>query len=222
MASTIRYSQGGHRFIIDGEMAPGNTITVTVKPLDGYKFTSWADGDTNNPRSIHISECGVYYIANFEASDDCGAHKLYDSLLDGFLCGDYGEYEEEYIECDELIDKFQEIVGCRNEDTPVGPTDPEPEQPKYSDFTFIYDEENSRIVDETGEEYTLEHLEEFNEFSITFDDSYSSTYTVSVEINGIVVDNTGIYTDEEDDIDVTIRRNVLKHTITYIFTKNNK
>lgn len=63
--STTRYCQAGHRFDIEGEMEPGNTIQVTVTPADGYTFQGWSDGESENPRTITIEECGVTYTARF-------------------------------------------------------------------------------------------------------------------------------------------------------------
>lgn len=66
--SVTRYCQAGHKFIIDGEMAVGNTITVTVEPAEGYEFISWSDGDTNATRTIYIDHCGEVYTARFSSS----------------------------------------------------------------------------------------------------------------------------------------------------------
>ena len=66
--STTRYCQAGHKFEIEGEMEPGNTITVHVTPAEGYTFNGWSDGNTNNPRTIQIDECGVTYTAKFSGS----------------------------------------------------------------------------------------------------------------------------------------------------------
>ena len=66
--SVTRYCQAGHKFIIDGEMAVGNTITVTVEPAEGYEFISWSDGYTNATRTIYIDHCGEVYTARFSSS----------------------------------------------------------------------------------------------------------------------------------------------------------
>lgn len=63
--STTRYCQAGHRFDIDGTMAVGETITVSVTPAQGYQFVSWSDGNTENPRQIYIDSCGEVYTARF-------------------------------------------------------------------------------------------------------------------------------------------------------------
>lgn len=62
----IRYCQAGHAFVIDGTMAPGETIVVTVIPKSGYRFVKWEDGDATNPRTIYIEECGVKFVGIFE------------------------------------------------------------------------------------------------------------------------------------------------------------
>ena len=66
--SVTRYCQAGHKFIIDGTMAEGETITVTVEPADGYSFSSWDDGILDNPRQIYIDSCGEVFTARFTSS----------------------------------------------------------------------------------------------------------------------------------------------------------
>lgn len=66
--SVTRYCQAGHKFVIDGTMAEGETITVTVEPADGYSFSSWDDGITANPRQIYIDSCGEVFTARFTSS----------------------------------------------------------------------------------------------------------------------------------------------------------
>lgn len=82
----IRYCQSGHEFHIVGEMAVGNTITVTVVPLPGYTFVGWKDGNTDNPRDITIDECGITYVGMFEpipSSDLLDIFERLSIILDG-------------------------------------------------------------------------------------------------------------------------------------------
>ena len=54
----------------DGEYAEGTKATLIAVPATGYKFVSWNDGNTENPRIITLSG-NVMYMANFEkASND--------------------------------------------------------------------------------------------------------------------------------------------------------
>lgn len=66
--SVTRYCQAGHKFVIDGEMEVGKTITVTATPAEGYTFVSWDDGSTSPTRTITIESCGVTYTAKFSGS----------------------------------------------------------------------------------------------------------------------------------------------------------
>ncbi len=48
-----------------GEYAYGTEITLTATPNDGYRFTQWSDGNTDNPRTITVTE-NKTYTAEFE------------------------------------------------------------------------------------------------------------------------------------------------------------
>ena len=50
-----------------GEYEFGTDATITATPNDGYRFVSWNDGNTDNPRAIIVTEDATY-IANFEES----------------------------------------------------------------------------------------------------------------------------------------------------------
>ncbi|MBO7572132.1 MAG: DUF2436 domain-containing protein, partial [Bacteroidales bacterium] len=47
-----------------GTFDEGTTITINAIPNDGYVFTSWDDGNTENPRTIIVTE-NASYVANF-------------------------------------------------------------------------------------------------------------------------------------------------------------
>ena len=48
-----------------GEYAFGTVATITAIPNQGYRFVSWNDGNTDNPRTITVTEDATY-IATFE------------------------------------------------------------------------------------------------------------------------------------------------------------
>ncbi|MBO5346397.1 MAG: InlB B-repeat-containing protein [Paludibacteraceae bacterium] len=48
-----------------GEYAYGSEITLTATPNDGYRFAQWSDGNTDNPRTITVTE-NKTYTAEFE------------------------------------------------------------------------------------------------------------------------------------------------------------
>ena len=48
-----------------GEYAHGTEITLTATPNDGYRFTQWSDGNTDNPRIVTVTE-NKTYTAEFE------------------------------------------------------------------------------------------------------------------------------------------------------------
>ncbi|MBQ8045278.1 MAG: T9SS type A sorting domain-containing protein, partial [Bacteroidales bacterium] len=48
-----------------GEYVFGTEVTITATPNEGYRFVSWNDGNTDNPRTITVTEDATY-IATFE------------------------------------------------------------------------------------------------------------------------------------------------------------
>lgn len=44
---------------------PGHQVLIGAKPQKGYRFVQWNDGDTNNPRTITVSNAATY-TATFE------------------------------------------------------------------------------------------------------------------------------------------------------------
>ena len=48
-----------------GEYAYGTEITLTATANEGYRFTQWSDGNTDNPRTITVTE-NKTYTAEFE------------------------------------------------------------------------------------------------------------------------------------------------------------
>ena len=52
-----------------GEYEVGTEITITATPNEGYRFVSWNDGNTNNPRTITVTG-NATYIATFEEGEE--------------------------------------------------------------------------------------------------------------------------------------------------------
>ena len=50
---------------VDGDAGIGKTVTLTATPKDGYRFKQWSDGNTENPRTVTITE-GMNLKAEFE------------------------------------------------------------------------------------------------------------------------------------------------------------
>ena len=48
-----------------GTYNEGSEVQISATPKYGYRFTSWDDGNTDNPRTITVTE-NATYIANFE------------------------------------------------------------------------------------------------------------------------------------------------------------
>ena len=50
-----------------GTYNKGTTVTLTAVANEGYRFVSWGDENTDNPRTVTATENGVIYSAIFEA-----------------------------------------------------------------------------------------------------------------------------------------------------------
>ena len=51
-----------------GNYAIGISVQITATPNNGWTFTGWSDGNSNNPRSITVPAGGASYTANFAPS----------------------------------------------------------------------------------------------------------------------------------------------------------
>ena len=49
-----------------GTYNKGTSVTLTAVPNQGYRFVSWGDESTDNPRTVTANENGVIYSAIFE------------------------------------------------------------------------------------------------------------------------------------------------------------
>ena len=49
----------------NGRYAQGETLTFTATPADGYYFTQWSDGNTDNPRTINVGKDDISLTAEF-------------------------------------------------------------------------------------------------------------------------------------------------------------
>ena len=38
----------------------GNTVSITATPVTGYHFTQWQDGNTDNPRTITLTQDTIF------------------------------------------------------------------------------------------------------------------------------------------------------------------
>lgn len=52
-----------------GEYESGTSLLIAAFANDGYHFTQWQDGNTDNPRIITTEAANTYYFASFEQED---------------------------------------------------------------------------------------------------------------------------------------------------------
>ena len=80
------YVEGG------GILASGKTTILTATPYDGYVFTGWSDGNTDNPRELYV-DGDIYLTANF---DWTAIRKNFQGFNDWFLGGSNNIWVPEY------------------------------------------------------------------------------------------------------------------------------
>ena len=61
----VTATEGGTVEGQNGEYKEGETVVFTAIPADGYCFSQWSDGSTENPRTITISNKEVTITAEF-------------------------------------------------------------------------------------------------------------------------------------------------------------
>ena len=95
-----------------GTFSVGDTVVVRFilsrEFRDQYVFDKWLDGNTDNPRTMVIEECGlsVYPVIACKCQDDCHKIKFYHQSLEYFkgdtviyVEGDGGEFKVTFWEC---------------------------------------------------------------------------------------------------------------------------
>lgn len=113
-------TNSGHIIEVEGNIAEGQTVTVIVKPKQGYEFVKWNNAETlftdigttdegYKKYSLKIVECGIVLSGLFNIV--CDIEKLYNSL-NGLMCTD-DVYEESSVGCDEIELKLIDLVECQ-------------------------------------------------------------------------------------------------------------
>ena len=121
MGITAFTTNSGHIIEVDGEIAEGKTVTVIVKPKQGYEFVKWNNAETlftyiettnegYKKYSLKIVECGIVLSGLFNIV--CDVESLYNNLNE-LLCIEDDAYEESGVSCDEIELKLIDLVGCQ-------------------------------------------------------------------------------------------------------------
>ncbi len=61
----VAATEGGSIEGQNGEYKEGETVVFTAVPADGYYFSQWSDGKTDNPRTINVSTSDITLEAQF-------------------------------------------------------------------------------------------------------------------------------------------------------------
>ena len=87
---TVNYDPKQGHISGTGEYYPNEEATLTVTPLGGYRFSKWGDGNTDNPRTIVMTQ-DTTLEALFITGDYCGDDILYTFLNDTLALNGTGD-----------------------------------------------------------------------------------------------------------------------------------
>ena len=87
---TVNYDPKQGHISGTGEYYPNEEATLTVTPLGGYRFSKWGDGNTDNPRTIVMTQ-DTALEALFITGDYCGDDILYTFLNDTLALNGTGD-----------------------------------------------------------------------------------------------------------------------------------
>ena len=87
---TVNYDPKKGHISGTGEYYPNEEATLTVTPLGGYRFKQWGDGNTDNPRTIVMTQ-DTTLEALFITGDYCGDDILYTFLNDTLALNGTGD-----------------------------------------------------------------------------------------------------------------------------------
>ncbi len=76
----------------DDKVTHGSTVQITATPRYGYKFVSWDDGVTDNPRTVTVTDA-QQYVAIFEKDQfgiNIGTKVIYNTSVAGITHTNYG------------------------------------------------------------------------------------------------------------------------------------
>lgn len=87
---TVNYDPKQGHISGTGEYYPNEEATLMVTPLGGYRFSKWGDGNTDNPRTIVMTQ-DTTLEALFITGDYCGDDILYTFLNDTLALNGTGD-----------------------------------------------------------------------------------------------------------------------------------
>ena len=87
---TVNYDSKQGHVAGTGEYFIGEEATLEVTPLGGYRFLKWADGNTDNPRTVVMNQ-DITLEAIFVKGDYCGDNILYTFTNDTLVLNGTGE-----------------------------------------------------------------------------------------------------------------------------------
>ena len=87
---TVNYDPKQAHISGTGEYYPNEEATLTVTPLGGYRFKKWGDGNTDNPRTIVMTQ-DTTLEALFITGDYCGDDILYTFINDTLALNGTGD-----------------------------------------------------------------------------------------------------------------------------------
>ena len=85
----VTATEGGTVEGQNGEYKEGETVVFTAVPAEGYYFSRWRDGSTDNPRSLVVSDVAVNLYAEFRKNPLVTVTADSHGTIGGFESGRY-------------------------------------------------------------------------------------------------------------------------------------
>ena len=100
---TISSTEGGSVSNTGGRLAEGTVLNINAIPAEGYHFTKWADGNTDNPREVTVDNSDISLEAQFEVNIykltynvDGAEYKAYDVAYNTTITAEANPTKEGY------------------------------------------------------------------------------------------------------------------------------
>ena len=100
---TISSTEGGSVSNTGGRLAEGTVLNIDAIPAEGYHFTKWSDGNTDNPRAVTVENSDISLEAQFEVNIykltynvDGAEYKAYDVAYNTTITAEANPTKEGY------------------------------------------------------------------------------------------------------------------------------
>ena len=191
-----------------GTYPEGTEITLTATPNEGYEFVQWSDENTDNPRTITVTENAIY-IATFAVVTIPTIHNEFSATA----CDNYTWNEQTYTASGDYTQTFtasnsadsivtlhltiyplsEPVITANGALDACNPSSVMLSAGEYSQYIWSTEESTSSIVVTTPDTYYVEVVDEHgcHGFSEEITIGYSNMLTEAPQIRGVGMSRSG-------------------------------